>query len=809
MKSTFTLFLFLLHLTLHASSNGTVTGQVLDADGEALPYATVRLLNGSDSSMVTAAFSDEEGGFALEEVAEGLYRVQVSYTSMEAFVSEAFRVEKGEAKVMGDIVLQEGGMELDAVAITARKSLISVKPNMTVFNVGESRTAIGANALELLRKAPGVTVDNRDAVMLQGKSGVRIYIDGKPSPLSTSDLAAMLRALPASQIESIEIITNPSARYEAEGTAGIINIVLKKEVREGGNVNVDLGYSVQRNSRFNGALSGNYRNERVNVFGSLSQTKGAQHSYMHLHRVQNGFVYDQTLNTLDDSDNWNAKAGLDISLSEKSSLGFMASGFFKENEQSNHSLTEIRQENSLALAGGLDALSQNQQDQMHQSFNANFTSTDMEKGTWWNVNADYAFFDLNAETYQPNSYLDSTLSTVTAQHVFSTEAPTNIDLATFKVDHERDFLNGTLGIGGKASFVRTVNDFRFFEQVEGVAHLSAEHSNRFDYAENVNAAYASWQGTMGNWELNAGMRMEQTNSSGQLTATTPSSHNTVSRSYLDFFPSAGLAYTLNEGNTFRLNYSRRIDRPRYQDLNPFLNRLDELTYQQGNPFLQPQYTHSFELTHVLQQHVSTSIKYSHTTDLMTELADTIEGNRGYLTQVNLASQEVLGLYLSVPYEVGDFWSTYTNVGVYHTRNRADFEAAGKVIDLAQTTWSLYHQSTFNLPGDYAIEVSGFFNSPSIWGANFSMAAFGGMDIGASKRFLEGRGCVKVAVCDVLGTMEWEGTQTYGGLYFEGRGGWESRQLKANFSYLFGNDKLKRGKKRKAGLESERSRAVVG
>lgn len=270
--SAFIILFFQFTAILHANSTAEVVGQIVDTDGEALPFATVQLLDASDSSMVEGLFSDEHGEFRFKGVSEGIFHVEVRYTSMESFSSGSFRVGEGERMVLETIVLQEGGMELEAVAITARKSLISVKPDMMVFNVGESKTAIGANALELLRKAPGVTVDNQDAVMLQGKSGVRIYIDGKPSPLTASDLSSMLRSLPASQIESIEIITNPSARYEAEGNAGIINIVLKKEDNEGGNVHLDLGYAVQQNSRFNGALSGNYRNKKVNFYGSVSKS---------------------------------------------------------------------------------------------------------------------------------------------------------------------------------------------------------------------------------------------------------------------------------------------------------------------------------------------------------------------------------------------------------------------------------------------------------------------------------------------------------------------------------------------------------
>ena len=304
MKSTCTLLILLLFATcLQANNTSEVSGLITDLDGESLPFATVILMNATDSSLAKAAYSDDEGKFNLAPIEAGTYFLKVTYTSMESFYSESFAVVAGETKQIQNIVLRSASSSLAAVSITTQKPMITIKPDMTVFNVSASVNAIGTNALDLLRKAPGVTVDNNDNIMLQGKNGVRIYIDGKPSPLAGADLAAMLRALPSSQIESIEIITNPSARYDAEGNAGIINIVLLKNECKGANANLDLGYAIQQNSRYSGAVSGNYRNEKFNVFGSLSRNSGLQYNFMDLYRVQSGYVYEQDLDIVEDSYN--------------------------------------------------------------------------------------------------------------------------------------------------------------------------------------------------------------------------------------------------------------------------------------------------------------------------------------------------------------------------------------------------------------------------------------------------------------------------------------------------------------------------
>lgn len=794
--------------TFTQSGEGLVTGKVSDVEGLELPFATVILLSEADSSMVKAGYTNDKGVFNLFPIPAGNYFLKVTYTSMQTFNSEVFALTDGQEYTAPNVVLATSESELETVKITAQKPLITVKPDMTVFNVSASVNAIGTDALELLRKAPGVVVDNNDNIILQGKNGVRVYIDGKPSPLTSTDLAAMLKSMQSSQIESIEIITNPSAKYDAEGNAGILNIVLKKDKSLGGNANIDLGYAVQRFSKYNGSVSANYRTKKVNVFGAFSGNYGKRYMFMDFYRIQNETIFDQGSDIISEGRSLNGKFGVDYFISDKSTIGVMANGFFSDGTRDNEATTYIRDENTNALQSILVATNDSEESRLNNNYNINYRFNDKEKGTSWNMDADYGFFNLENFSFQPNFYYDADSTSVLSESIFTTEAPTEIDILTFKIDHERNFLKGKLSVGAKVTSVSTTNNFQFLNRFDGMDTLNLNRSNKFDYTENVNALYASWQRQYGKWGVSGGLRAEQTNSLGELTSEQVTNNDTVDRQYLNLFPSGGLTYQFNRTNLFRMNYSRRIDRPRYQDLNPFLNQLDELSYRQGNPFLQPQYTQSLELTHVLNYRISTSLKYSRTNDLMTQITDTIEVTRSFLTKENLASQEVISLYLSLPTSITKWWSTFTNTGVFRTRNVADY-GEGKEIDLAVVTWSLYHQSTFTLPKDFSFEVSGFFNSPSIWGANFKNRSFGGMDVGVRKRILQGRGNIKMAVSDVLYTMQWRGIQEFGGLYFDARGGWESRLFKVNFSYLFGNDKVKSARKRKTGLDDESGRANGG
>lgn len=810
MKKLSTLFLFLLFSvsTLMAQSNpGSVQGIVRDGDGEGLPFATVILLSTADSSMVKAGYSNESGEFALTPIPEGNYFLKITYTSMATYQSEAFSIAPGQELNRGEVVLGASETSMEAVEITARKPLITVKPDMTVFNVEASTTAIGTDALELLRKAPGVVVDNNDNIILQGKNGVRIYIDGKPSPLTSADLAAYLKSMQSSGIEAIEIITNPSAKYDAEGNAGIINIRLKKDKNLGANANLDLGYAIQKYSKYSGSLSANYRTRKVNLFGSLGSNAGRRWNNMNFYREQSETIFDQKSDMEQDGRGLNFKAGVDYFINDNHTIGIMANGFVNNGEGDNVSITEIRDLASGTPLSRLEASSQSDNNRVNSTFNLNYGFGN-KKGVTWNVDGDYGFFNLENTQYQPNYYLDPETNVVQAERIFTTNAPTSIDIGTFKVDHERPFLKGKLGVGAKTSFVVTDNDFQFYDRANGVDTLNLDRSNRFEYTENVNAGYVSWQRQFGKIGFSAGLRGEQTLSNGELTSSQVTGNDTVKRSYFNLFPSGGLTYQYTTMNSLRLNYSRRIDRPRYQDLNPFTARLDELTYQKGNPFLRPQYSNSLELSHVYKYRYSASLKYSYTTDMITQITDTTEGTRSFITNENLSSQEVISFYISAPVQITKWWSTFTNAGVYRTRNRADY-GVGKEIDLARNTFNVYHQSTFQLPKDFSFEVSGFYNSPSLWGANFLNNRFWGMDVGARKKLFDGRGNLKVAVSDIFYTMQWAGRQEFGGLVMVATGGWESRLFKVNFSYLFGNDKVKASRRRKTGLEDESGRVGGG
>ncbi|MGH2565928.1 MAG: outer membrane beta-barrel family protein, partial [Ginsengibacter sp.] len=372
----------------------------------------------------------------------------------------------------------------------------------------------------------------------------------------------------------------------------------------------------------------------------------------------------------------------------------------------------------------------------------------------------------------------------------------NIDIYTAKIDYEQPFYKGKLGFGGKITDVKTKNTFDFYDVYGNVPVKDIGLSNRFNYDENVKALYVNYNRPLSKkTTIQAGVRMENTSSEGDLISVIPQPDDTVKRSYTNFFPSGAITYTLNQKNTLNLSYSRRIDRPGYQDLNPFENKLDELTYRKGNAFLNPQYTNSFQLSHTFLYKYVTSISYSHIKDFFAQIIDTVQ-NKSFITQKNIAQQNIFSLNFSAPVTITKWWNSFVTFSGYHSAYKADF-GAGKKINANVDAYSLFTQQSFTVKKGPTFELSGFYNSPSVWGGTFKSSAIGSLDIGVQQKVLKSAGTIKVSYTDILNTLHWRGISDYGGAHLDASGHFESQQLKINFSYRFGNKLVKAARQRKA------------
>lgn len=798
----------LLTSTMQAQQKGEVNGTVRDQARDAIASATISLFTTGDSALAGTSITGKDGRFSFSSLREATYFVSVSAIGYRTGHSQSFTIGNGQTQiVLKDLILESQSAELNTVTVTAPKPLIEIKADKTVMNIAGSINAVGATAMELLQKSPGVRVDKDDNISMNGKNGVRIYIDGKPSQMDGKDLAAILKAMPSSDIEAIEIITNPSAKYDASGNAGIINIRLNKNKSYGLNGNAALTSTFAKTPKYNASVGLNSRNKFSNIFGNYSYHVGEYHNTLNLYREQMNkgqqTVFDQLNTMVDHNNNHNFKVGTDFFLNKKSTLGAMVNGSIINGPWENASRTIISTKEKIDSV--LVATNRIDSRKTNFNYNVNYRFADTS-GHELNIDADHGAFTNRAGSFQPNRYMNADESIVLSQKTYRNKTPSNIRIYSLKADYEQRFKGGKLGIGTKISQVRTDNDFLFYQVVDGTDKLDVDMTNRFKYSENVNAAYINYNKSIKKWSMQFGVRMEQTRAIGDLTALKGESGKKVDTSYLNLFPSGGITLTINKSNSLGVTYSRRIDRPSYQDLNPFEFKLDELTYEKGNPFLKPQYTDNLQLIHTFKQFLTTSVGYSHVRDFFTYITDTSGGTKTFVTNKNIATQNIYNINISAPLRIRKWWNGYTTLTAF----RSEFKGIlnNEKLDLGTTSMNFYMEHNFTLSKTWNTEISGFYNAPALEGTTRNKAMWR-VDFGVQKKLFDSKGSIKLSVNDIFNSMEWNGKVDFSGLKMRMRNKWESQQLKLAFTYRFGNKNVKGARERNTGLEDETKRIKNG
>ncbi|MCF8247952.1 MAG: TonB-dependent receptor [Saprospiraceae bacterium] len=811
----FNLCLVLLVPLIAHSQSANIKGQLKDAAGAPVIFANVALFSAADSVMKKVEPSDENGFFQLSNLAAGEYFLVATNVGMPDLRQQNIQLDKGKALDLGVLAFKPAAVDLAEVTVSASRALVEIKPDRTIFNVEGTINSVGADALTLLRKAPGVTVDNQDNVNVLGRAGVLVYVDGKRLPLSGQELSNYLQNLQADQIDRFEIITNPGAKYEAEGNAGIIDIRLKKDKNLGANGSVNATFSQGRYARANTSASGNYRNKVMNTFGTLGLNDGSGYMDMDFLSYQNGLVLDEINNHKNDNQGINYRFGTDFFLSEKSTIGFLIDG--GNYERTNESLNRIgiaKANNPEQVDSLLVANNTNNNDRTQRTYNLNYRfdpDHGQGKGRSLNIDLDYGQYVNKSKRYQPNRYYDANEQVLLTEVINSYNTPSDIDIYTAKLDYEEEILGGKLGVGGKVSKVVSDNTFLVFDVENDTPVQNDRLSNKFKYDENVYAGYVNFARPLGKkWNLSAGLRAEKTDAMGDLKTFLPElQEEPVELNYMSWFPSAGLTWQVAEQHNLTLNYGRRINRPDYNVLNPFNNQISQLSYEKGNPFLRPEIVNNLELGYTLKYRYNAKIAYSRTTDQITRLIgpDENDPRAGFITWANLAEQTIWSANISAPVDITEKWNAYVNLSGSHQDNQADY-GDGAVVNVQAFSYNIYMQNTITLPLGFKGEVSGWFSGPGIWGGVFKYKTSWSLDLGLQRKFLQERLNVRLSASDIFFKSGWRGYSEFNGLTSYGNGNWDARRVSASVSYNFGNDKVK-SRKRSTGLEEEGSRVGSG
>lgn len=816
----FALFLILSILSLNTFAQqrtAKVAGTVGGADKNGLQAATITLLKAKDSAVVKMSVSDKAGKFEFESVADGKYLLLVSAVGHTKQYTPAFEVA-GTAIEVAPITLAGQSKEMKAVTVTASRPMIEQKIDRTVLNVEASVTNVGANALEVLEKAPGVQVDKDGNISLKGKQGVIVMMDGRPSYLSGPELANLLKGMQASQLDQIEIMTNPPAKYDAAGNSGIINIKTKKNKIKGfnGNATVGLGQGVY--FKTNESLSLNYRDGKMNLFSSYSF--GYNENFQQLDIFRRYKNDDKTTNAIFEqrafmkklNRNNNLKLGMDYYLTNKTTLGVVLSGAYNPQTNDGDNTSYLK-----SPAGQVDSIvtadSYIKEVWKNASVNLNMRHQFDSTGRELTADVDYIRYDAtNDQRFINSTYTPGWVKRY--DELLNGDLPLSINIYAAKLDYTHPLKkNAKLEFGVKSSYVNTTNKANYFEFVGAQWQPDIEKTNFFDYKENINAAYVSLNKQLNKkWGVQAGLRFENTNLEGDQTDIDLNKRDSsFKRSYNGLFPTIYVSYSASEDNQFGVSFGRRIDRPSYEDLNPFMFFIDKYTYGAGNPFLKPQYSNNFELSHIFKGMLTTTLNYSLTKDLFNETFSQEKlpnGENGYATivrQGNIGRRENAGVSVSFQKPMAKWLTVMIYSNYNYTKYKGTVNGEEFSIEAGNLMLNINNQFRFNK--GWAAELSGWYRTKGPEG-QILLDAFGQMSAGISKQVLKGKGTLKLNVRDIFYTQIPKGEINFENTEAKFRNSRDSRVANLTFTYRFGKP-LKNINGRKRGGAGDEQNRVKG
>lgn len=765
----------------------TIEGMV-SAHGTPINSASVNLLNSKDSSLVKAVLSNDSGRFIIKQDKIGTYILQVQAVGYDNYYSSSFSYEKSKITIP-NIALTEKKQDMNAVTVSTQKPFIQQQIDKTIVNIANSVTAVGSNVWEVLDKVPGVIVDNsNNAISLQGKSGVMIYIDGKPTYLSGDQLSNLLKGMDANSIQNIEVMTHPPAQYDAAGNAGIINIVTKKSKVKGLNGSLTAGYGQGRFPRQNYNGNINYRNGKVNVYGNLGFSKAKN---WNTNRITRDFDASTTTPAITSAQNaynknkwedYSYKIGVDYYIDTVNTLGVSVNGDVNPNKGMGTNTTYF------SSLGKTDSVATTDNNSIGRwtsiTYDVNYKHDFKKEGSY--IMADFAYSKFNNKdnenynTYKNDGAGNLLTGTGLNPIIRNGNLPSLIEIKTGKLDYVLPLSGKSkLSAGWKSSFVKSDNNAQYFNLINNIWQTDMGVTNHFLYKENINAGYLNFNKEFAkSWSIQLGLRGEQTVSKGYQYI----SDSTVKRNYFQLFPTVFVQKKIGENNTYGLTYNRRIMRPDYEDLNPFLYYLDPYVYSQGNPFLQPQIANSVEASYSYKSLIVTSLNYTHTSQVITDLLKQDDATRvTFQTKDNLGTTDNINLSIALNIPVTKWWTSNNSFNAW--RNIVNGMYLDEPIKFRKNTLSYNGSNTFTLPKGFKVEISGFYHSPLIWGL-FNIHSQYAVNFGIQKNILKDNATIKVNVNDIFRTNRSSVDILYSNINATSYNRWDSRRLNVSFTWRF-------------------------
>ena len=799
------LLLSLLFSVFSMTAQTTIQGKIADEKNQPIPFSSVALIAAKDSHLIKGALTDEQGAFSIPSVSAGFYRILSSSVGFDKQYSEAFTVKEDSKMATVDVTLKTASKLLDEAVITAARPLFEQKADRLVMNVALSPIAAGGTAMEILQKVPGVILI-QDRVTLGGSQNVQIYVDGKPSQYA--DMNAVLRDMPGDQIDRIELIKQPGAQFDAAG-GPILNIILKRNAELGltGTASMTLGGSAYDQSdvkagnktyyRLSPSLSMNYRSGMWNMYGSYSYSNRKVFNIQKVDRFIVNEIYQSYNYEELPVDFQNFRFGTDFYATKKTTFGILLRGWQRNSLGDARNITDVFNADKTQNLNSFvtDNLTKSERSNLAGNFNVKH-EFDSKTGHSLNFDVDYATFETKNSS-NLNIYKNE-LGSLQSKSRQDLDQPVNI-LVT-KLDYSYP-IDSTLkaDIGVKSSFNNVDNNLNFYRAGE----RQANQSNDFIYRENINAGYLNLSKKVGSIDLNVGLRVEQTVVNGKTSGQT-----ILDRNYTGWFPSASALLHMDKlfkGLGVQLSYSKRINRPGFQQQNPFSFFIDSLTFQKGNPTLNPETQHMAQFGFVFDGQPVLNVSYTRTDDVIINNAPLLEGTKTFTVAQNLATKDSWTIQLNGPLKLGKFLDGYIgNQFIYNAYN-ADYR--GFKYDVSRWHYLAYAGGNLKLPNDIKLEFNAFYMTKFL-DEFFTIGNIGSFSFGASKTFMDKRARLSVNFNDVFYSQNASGIVDFQNVKvnFQQRG--DSRNARLTFSYQFGNTKVKNTRKRSTASESETSRIKV-
>lgn len=758
---------------------GTAKGTVVDATtGEPLSYAVVSIINPSDTTIVTGAVTNKDGKFTVKSIPVGKYIIRVKFIGYRSAKNDSLLITpRNPTKDFGTIRLKPQEIQADAVEVTAKRETITNSIDKKVFEVDETVATIGGSATDVLQQVPSISVDMNNSIQLRGSGGVTVLIDGRPSSLTGANRDAVLDNIPANAIERIEVVTNPSAKYDAEGMSGIINIVLKKGGIAG--FNTTITGSAGTRDKYNGSVNSNLRTDNFNIFASYNFRYDNIYNNGTLNRTS--LFPDNALTLNQNSDGGNISrshtinTGIDVYVTDEQTLSLSLTGNLPSglrNELTSYVNTQI--------SGG----------QLPQFTRGNNNENDGQ-GYDASLNYKYTIAPRHELTAMVSASNNDNNNTQLFNQIFTfpdssllqrQNRVVNNSTVIIQADYTRAFENGASLEGGYKSTIRRMdNDFLFEDWIGNSWVNNTGITNHFLFDENIHALYGTYQGVLGDFGYKVGLRAEQT-----LTKSLQKVNNEeYTNNYFNVFPSVFLTYRPTLTQQWQLSFSRRINRPDYESLNPFRDISDVTTVRTGNPFLQPEFTNSYEVSYANDYtwvYLTTSLYYRRTDDMQNRVITTDEQNRSVVTFANFNQRTNIGLEIVSRFQLVSWWDATTTLNVFNTS--VDGNVNNTAYANQNNSWSLQVMSNIDLEDICKVQVSGNYVAP-VATPQGQFYGFSGLNLGARRDFYDGKLSISLNVSDIFDTRRFQMDMNSGNFTQEFMRKRETRIGTLAFTWKFG------------------------